>query len=50
MDIHIQSYKTNLYKNSVINSVINKGTELYNKMLGYLKEMDNFEVFKKELK
>jgi hypothetical protein len=46
MNIHVQSYKSNLYKNSVIS----KATELYNKMPGYLKEIDNFKVFKKELK
>jgi hypothetical protein len=46
MDIHVQSYKTDLYKKSVIN----KGTELYNKMPGYIKEMGNFKAFKKELK
>jgi len=47
MDVHIQSYKTNIYKKK---SVINTGTKLYNKMPGYLKEMDNSEVFKRELK
>ena len=46
MDIHVQSYKTDIYNNSVINM----GTKLYNKMPGYIKEMDNCKVFKKELK
>ena len=45
MDIHIQSYNTDLYKRSVINM----GTELYNK-LGYIKEIDRYKTFKKELK
>jgi hypothetical protein len=26
------------------------GTKLYNKMPGYIKEMENYEAFKKELK
>jgi len=46
MDIHVQAYKTDLYKKSVINM----GTELYNKMPGYIKEMVNYKAFKKELK
>jgi hypothetical protein len=39
MDIHIQSYKTDLYKRSVINM----GTKLYeyNKLPGYIKEIDS---------
>jgi len=44
--IQVQSYKTDLYKQSVINM----GTELYNKMPGYVKETDNYKTFKKELK
>ena len=46
MDIHIQSYNTDLYKRSVINM----GTKLYNKLPGYIKEIDNYKTFKKELK
>jgi hypothetical protein len=46
MDIHIQSYKTDIYKNGVINM----GTKLYHKMPDYIKEMNNYKVFKKELK
>jgi hypothetical protein len=46
MDIHIQSYNTEIYKKSVINM----GTKLYNKLPGYIKEIDSFEFFKKELK
>jgi hypothetical protein len=46
MDIHIQSYSTDLYKRSVINM----GTKLYNKLPGYIKEMDSHKTFKKELK
>jgi len=46
MDIHIQSYKTDIYKKSALNM----GTKLYNKMPGYLKEMDNYEAFMRELK
>jgi hypothetical protein len=40
MDIHVQSYKTDLQKNSVIN----KGTKLYYKMPGYIKEMDSYKA------
>jgi len=46
MEIYVQSYKTDIYKKSVINM----GTILYYKMSGYLKEMDNYEAFKTELK
>jgi len=46
MDIHIQSYSTELYKRNVINM----GTELYNKLPGYIKEIDSYKTFKKELK
>ena len=44
MDIHIQPYNTDLYKRSVINM----GTKLYNKLLGYIKEIDSYKTFKKE--
>jgi hypothetical protein len=46
MDIHVQSYKIDINKKSVIN----KGTKLYNKIPGYIKEMDSRKAFKKELK
>jgi hypothetical protein len=46
MDTHVQSHKTDLYKNSIINM----GTKLYNTMPGYTKVMDNYTAFKKELK
>jgi hypothetical protein len=46
MDIHIQSYNTDLYKRSVINM----GTKLYNKLPGYIKEIDSYKTFKKKLK
>jgi len=46
MDIHIQSYNTDLYKRSVINM----GTKLYNKLPGYVKEIDSYKTCKKELK
>ena len=46
MDIHIQSYNTDLYKRSVING----GTKLYNKLPGNIKEIDSYKTFKKELK
>jgi len=46
MDIHIQSYNTEIYKKSVINM----GTKVYNKLPGYIKEIDSYKVFKKKLK
>ena len=46
MDIHIQSYNTDLYKRSVINM----STKLYNKLPDYIKETDSYKTFKKELK
>jgi len=46
MDIDIQSYDTDLYKRSVINME----TKLYNKLPDYIKEIDSYKTFKKELK
>ena len=46
MDIHIHSYNTDLYKRSVIHM----GTKLYNTLPGYIKEIDSYKTFKKELK
>jgi len=46
MDIHIQSSNTDLYKRSVLSM----GTKLYNKLPGYIKEIDVYKTFKKELK
>jgi len=46
MDIHNQSHNTDLYKGSLLNM----GTKLYNKLPGYIKEMDSHKTFKKELK
>ena len=37
MDIHIQSYNTDLY----MRTVINMGTKLYNKLPGYIKAIDS---------
>ena len=46
LDIHIQSYNTDLYKRSVIDM----GTKLHNKLSGYIKEIDSSKTFKKQLK
>ena len=46
MDIHIQSYKTDIYKKSLISM----GTKVYNKLPGFIKEIDSRKAFKKELK
>ena len=43
VDIHIQSYKTDIYKKSVINM----GTKVYNKLPGYIKEAESYKAFKK---
>ena len=43
---HTQSYKTDLYKKCVKNM----GTKVYNKLPGYIKEIDSYKAFKKELK
>ena len=45
-DIHIQSYKTDLYKKSVINM----GSNLYNKLPDYIKEIESYKTFRKQLK
>ena len=46
MDIHIQSHNTDLYERSVVNM----GNKLYNKLPGYIKEIDSYKTFKKEMK
>jgi hypothetical protein len=46
MDIHIQSYKTDLYKRSAVNM----GSKLYNKLADYIKKMKSYKQFRKELK
>jgi len=46
LNIHIQSYNTDVCKRSVINM----GTKLYNKLPGYIKEIESYKTFKKELK
>ena len=46
MDIHIQLYSTDLFTRRVINM----GAKLYNKLPGYIKEIDSYKTFKKELK
>jgi len=46
MDIHIQSYKTDIYKKSVINM----GTKVYIKLPDYINEIDSYKAFKKQLK
>ena len=46
MDIHVQSHKTDIYKNSVLNME----TKVYNKLPSYVKEIDNYKAFKKQQK
>jgi hypothetical protein len=43
MDIHIQSYKTDIYTKGVINM----GTKVYNKLPGYTKQIESYKAFKK---
>jgi hypothetical protein len=45
-DIHIQSYKIDLYKRSVIYM----GSKLYNKLPDYIKEIESYKTFRKQLK
>ena len=42
----MRSYKTDIYKKSEINM----GTKVYDKLPGYIKEIDSYKAFKKELK
>jgi hypothetical protein len=46
VDIHSQSFKSDIYKKSVINME----TNVNNKLPGYIKEIDGYKAFKKELK
>jgi hypothetical protein len=38
--------KTEIYRKSVVNM----GTKIYNKLPGFLKEIDDYRVFRKKLK
>ena len=46
MDIHIHSYKTDLYKGSIVNM----GSKLYKKLPDYIKVIESYKTFRKELK
>jgi len=46
LDMHVKLQKTEIYKKSVINM----GTKVYNNLPKFLKEIDNYKAFKKELK
>jgi len=47
LDIHVKlQKKTEIYKKSVINM----GTKVYNNLPKFLKEIDDYKAFKKELK
>jgi hypothetical protein len=45
-DIHIQSHRTAFYARGVMNM----GSKLYNKLPGYIKEIESSKTFKKESK
>jgi hypothetical protein len=42
----VLSYKTDLYKRSVVNM----GSKLYNKFPDYIKEIESYKTFRKKLK
>ena len=46
LDIHVKLQKTEIYKKSEINM----GTKVYNNLAKFLKEIDDYKAFKKELK
>jgi len=46
LDIHVTLQKTEIYKKSVTHM----GTKLYNNLPKFLKEIDDYKAFKKELK
>ena len=46
LDIHVKMKNMETYKKSVINI----GTKIYNKLPGFLKEIDDNRVFRKKLK
>jgi hypothetical protein len=46
MDTHVQWYWTEIHKKNVTNI----GTKIYNNLPGFIKEIDNYNVFEKELK
>ena len=46
MDIHVKFHNTEVYKKSVINM----GTKVYNNLPGFIKEIDDYKAFRKELK
>jgi hypothetical protein len=46
MDIHVKLRNTEVYKTSVINM----GSKVYNNLPGFIKEIDDYKAFKKELK
>jgi hypothetical protein len=45
MDIHVNCIKLKFTK-----SVINMGTKVYNNLPGFIKEIEDYKAFKKELK
>ena len=46
MDIHVKLHNTEVHEKSVINM----GTRVYNNLPGFIKEIDYYKAFKKELK
>ena len=46
MDIHVELHNAEVYKKSVINM----GNKVCNNLPGFIKEIDDYKAFKKELK
>jgi hypothetical protein len=46
LDIHVKLQKTEIYKKRVINT----GTKLYNNLPKFLKDINDYKAFKKELR
>ena len=46
MDMHIKLHNTEVYKKSIINM----STTVYNNLPGFIKEIDDYKAFEKELK
>jgi hypothetical protein len=46
MNMHVKLHKTEIYKNSVIYM----GSKIYNNLPEFIKEIDDYKAFKKELK
>jgi len=46
MNIHVKLHNTEVFQKGVTNM----GTKVYNNLLGFIKEIDDYKAFRKELK